>query len=447
MSPANPSAPTANDKLEARLKEWTSPEGKPIETAKAKEDYRARAQRFADVVRLKQPDRVPVFCTCGGFVATYAGVSHADMFYDYDKAVKALNKMHEDFDLDYQVASNFLPGKVYDRLGYQIYRWPGGALPKEVPFQCVEAEYMKADEYDALAADPEGFCMRVYMPRVFSALTGFQFLPTFFGSTEIPLVPFMLAPVGLVPPVREAFQAYLDAGEEVAKWLAASGQAAALALGKKGLPATAGGFTKAPFDFVGDTLRGTKGVMLDMYRQPGKLLAALDRLVPMAIEMAVSSANASKNPFMLIPLHKGADGFMSDANFRKFYWPTLKATLLGMIEEGVVPFLFVEGGYNQRLDAIAESGLPPGTTVWMFDHTDMAAAKKKFGSWACIGGNVPVSLFKAGTPKDMDEAVKKLMDIAAPGGGYFVTPGAVLDDASVENVRAYLDAAHKHGAY
>jgi uroporphyrinogen-III decarboxylase len=448
MSTATPpSTMTPDQKFEARLERWKSTEGKSIETAKAQEAYRARCQRFIDTVHLKQPDRVPVFCSFGGFVADHAGVTHGDMFYDYDKAVKAVIKANTDFDLDYQASSNCLPGKVYDRLGYQLYRWPGAALPNETPFQCVEKEYMRADEYDALIADPEGWCMRAYMPRVFSALAGFQFLPTFFGSTEIPLVPFMFASTGLVPAVREALQAVLDAGQATAEWLAATGKAAAFCQGKLGLPATAGGFTKAPFDFIGDTLRGTKGVMLDMYRQPDKLLAAVDRLVPMAVEMAVSSANNSGNPFILIPLHKGADGFMSDANFRKFYWPSFKAMMLGMIEQGVVPFLFVEGGYNQRLDVIAESGLPAGKTVWMFDHTDMVAAKKKFGSWACIGGNVPASMFKAAAPKDVDEAVKKLMDTVAPGGGYFLAPGAGLDDANPENIRAYLAAGHKYGVY
>jgi uroporphyrinogen-III decarboxylase len=218
-------------------------------------------------------------------------------------------------------------------------------------------------------------------------------------------------------------------------------------LGKLGLPGTAGGFTKAPFDYLGDSLRGTRGIMMDLHRHPAQVLAAVERLVPLAIDMGVNAANGSGNPFALIPLHKGADGFVSNADFQKFYWPTLKAVLLGLIQEGVVPFLFVEGGYNQRLDIIAESGLPAGKTMWLFDQTDMAAAKKKFGTWACIGGNVPASLFKAGTPQQMDAYVKKLMDTCAPGGGYFISPGAVIDQANADNVHAYLKAAKAYGVY
>ena len=94
--------------------------------------------------------------------------------------------------------------------------------------------------------------------------------------------------------------------------------------------------------------------MLDMYRQPKKILAAMDRLVPIAIDQGVRGAHGANNPFVFIPLHKGADGFMSNDGFKKFYWPTLKAVLLGLIEAGTVPYLFVEGGYNQRLDIITD---------------------------------------------------------------------------------------------
>jgi hypothetical protein len=446
MLPENWNRLAPDERFEARFAEWLSTEGKSFATPEVAHNYQLRAQRLKDVIQLKKPDLVPCLLTAGGLIAQYAGVTHGEMFYDYDKAIQVTIKFHQDFDLDYPAAGNFLPGKVFDLLDYKLYRWPGRNLSENLPFQCLEGEYMGPDEYDALIADPEGFCMRTYMPRVCGALAGWQMLPTFFSTVELPIVPFMMAAVGM-PPVQEAFQAFLEAGRATLEWLGASAQIGAVTLGEMGLPGIAGGFSKAPFDFIGDTLRGTRGVMLDMYRRPDKLLAACDRLVPIAIQMAVDSANAAQNPMILVPLHKGADGFMSNADFAKFYWPSFKAMLLGLIEEGVVPFSFVEGSYNQRLDIIAESGLPAGTTMWMFDQTDMEAVKEKFGSWACFGGNVPASLFKAGTPQEMEEHVKNLIATVGQDGGYFVTPGAVVDDATPENVHAYLRAGREYGVY
>ena len=87
---------------------------------------------------------------------------------------------------------------------------------------------------------------------------------------------------------------------------------------------------------------------------------------------------------------------MSDADFRTFYWPTLKAVMKGLIEQGIVPAMFAQGSYNKRLEVIADDELPAGSVMWMFDQTDMAAAKRALGGYACIAGNVPTALLALG---------------------------------------------------
>jgi len=139
-----------------------------------------------------------------------------------------------------------------------------------------------------------------------------------------------------------------------------------------GYPSFTGGFTKAPFDVIGDTLRGTRGVLMDIYRHPDELIEACERLIPFMIKAGVNSCNASGHLMPLIPLHKGADGFMSDDQFKTFYWPTLRKLIIGLVNEGIVPILFAEGSYNQRLEVISD--LPKGKVIWWFDLTDMKKA-------------------------------------------------------------------------
>jgi len=43
---------------------------------------------------------------------------------------------------------------------------------------------------------------------------------------------------------------------------------------------------------------------------------------------------------------------MSDKHFQTFRWPTLKKVIMGLINEGFVPLLFADGGYNSRLEVI-----------------------------------------------------------------------------------------------
>jgi uroporphyrinogen-III decarboxylase len=212
-----------------------------------------------------------------------------------------------------------------------------------------------------------------------------------------------------------------------------------------GFPAVLGGFTKAPFDVIGDTLRGTKGIMLDIYRQPDKLIKAMEALTPLMIKMGVGSAQATGHPLMFIPLHKGADGFLSDEQFKKFYWPTLKEVILGLIEGGCVPFPAAEGFWNTRLKVIQD--VPKGKTLWMIDQSDMADVKKTLGKNACLLGNVPSALLDLGTPQEVKDYVKKLIDVAGKDGGLIVQNGAFFDEAKPENVKAMVDFAKEYGVY
>jgi uroporphyrinogen-III decarboxylase len=186
---------------------------------------------------------------------------------------------------------------------------------------------------------------------------------------------------------------------------------------------------------------------MDKRRQPDKLVAACERLVSIAVRMGVETATGANNPFVFIPLHKGTDEFMSPADFKRFYWPTFKSLLLGLIEEGLVPFSFVEGAYNQRLDIIVDPDIPAGSTYWSFDRTDMWQVKQRLGGWAAFGGNVSASLLYACTPGEVETYVKKLIDEVAVDGGFALGTGVVVDHAKPENLHAMFDTCRKYGVY
>jgi len=444
--PKNWNKMSLKEKQAARLQAWSSPE-MAFATPEAEKGHKQRAQMLIDVIQLKKPERVPVIPWWGVYPAHYAGVTVQEIMYDYEKLGETFRKFNADFLPDALVSCALIgPGKTFEILDVKNYRWPGHGTPVDTSYQCVEGEYMTADDYDALITDPSNFFMRTYLPRIFGALEPWGMLGPWTDILELPFVGLSLIPAG-IPPVQQAFQAFLQAGQVTLEWISAVGPIDGASIAGLGLPDTVGGFTKAPFDILGDTLRGTRGIMLDMYRQPDKLIAAMERLVPIAIEMAVRNATAKSNPMVFIPLHKGADGFMSNKDYKKFYWPTLKAVLLGLIEAGMVPYLFAEGGYNQRLDIITDPDIPAGHTVWSFDHSDMKEVKKKLGGWAAFCGNVPASLLKAGTPQAVSDCVKKLIDDVAGDGGYILANGAVLDDSTPENVHAMIDTGKEYGKY
>ena len=212
-----------------------------------------------------------------------------------------------------------------------------------------------------------------------------------------------------------------------------------------GFSSFTGGTTLNSFDLISDMLRGMKGSMLDVFRQPEKLLETMDILLPTLIEMAVFGAKRTKNPRVYIPLHRGADGFMSPEQFEKYYWPHLKQLFLALIEEGLTPCPFMEGSWNSRLEYLKE--VPKGKILAHFDATDVFKAKELLGDRICIQGNVPLTLLQVGTPQQVKDYCKRLIDVVGEGGGLVMDGGGALDDADPELVKTMIEFTKEYGVY
>ena len=432
----------AVQKQNQRFDTWLSGEGIPFTDDEATAAFRERASLIKDAIQLeKPPSRIPICPSAGFFPVQYAGVSMYDAMYDYGVLAQAWEKYCHDFTPDaYNAPTSIVPGKPLDILGFKLCKWPGRGVSKQQEYQYVEKEYMKAEEYQDLIDDPTGYFMSTYFPRIFGSLKPLEKMPLFPPVNEIPCIPPALIPFG-TEEIQGAFKSLMEAGQETTRWLSAVRRLNGSIMGK-GYPGFSGGFTKAPFDVIGDTLRGTIGIMMDIYRHPEELMEACERLTPFMVKSGVASCKAAGHIMPFIPLHKGADGFMSDEQFQTFYWPTLRKLIIGLVNEGCVPQLFAEGGYNQRLETICD--VPKGKTVWWFDLTDMERAKKTVGQVACIAGNVPLSLLCTSTADDVKAYCRNLMDVAGRDGGFIFSTGAGMQGAKVENVRAMIDFAKRY---
>jgi uroporphyrinogen-III decarboxylase len=54
---------------------------------------------------------------------------------------------------------------------------------------------------------------------------------------------------------------------------------------------------------------------------------------------------------------------------------------------------------------------------------------------------------KLGTPQDVTDYCKKLIDTAGKGGGFIMNNGAFFDEAKPENVKAMVDVTKEYGVY
>jgi hypothetical protein len=438
--PENWNALTAEQKRALRLDAWVGGDGQQFDTLEAKAQYTERAKRLRDALELKTPDRVPVAGLGGAFVYRRMGIPQKATMYDgWQEAAQAVIKFQQDFQPDSSAMTFMMSGASMELLGQTNMKWAGFSLPDDVQYQYLEQEYMKASEYDHFLTDPSDFVLRCFLPQMFTALKGLQKLPHF-GSEGIQQGVRILAQF-LDPEVQVALGT-LKRAAELSITPGKVMMETANSITAMGYPRLFSGFGTAPFDVVGDQLRGTRGILTDLYRCPDKVLRACDKVLDL---IPVPEIPMGQPPVIMIPLHKGDDTHISLKQFEKFYWPTFKQLLLNMIDDGLIPAPFAEGVYNQRLNHLTE--LPEGSVLWFFDRTDMHKAKDVLGGHSCIMGNVPITLIATGSPEQVKACCKDLIDYVGKGGGYILCSGTQLDDAKEETVRAMIDFTKQYGVY
>src|SRR5574338_1538351 len=262
VKPANWNKLTPEEKKKMRMDHWEQAEGVQFVSPEAEKNYRERAKRLRACYDLSYPDRPVADVGAAEYAMRRAGLDGIDMLYHHEKTVEPLIQFHDEFQPDVAGMSFPYPGTVFEILDLKTYQWSGHPLPNNQVIQMVEKEYMTADEYPAFTADPTGWFMKNYMGRMFGSLGALAMLPDFARINEIVDVIGMVVPFGM-PPVQEALKTLMRAGEEMFKVFGAIGS---MNLAGRGFPSMAAGFGKVPFDFLGDTLRGTKRIMMDMYR-------------------------------------------------------------------------------------------------------------------------------------------------------------------------------------
>jgi hypothetical protein len=406
--------------------------------------YAERSKRIWDAAVLKQPDRIPVSMTAGYLLAEYGGITHQELQDDHERSQEILERFACEFEPD-SVTGVLTPGPSL-ALGDRMTAWPGHGLPASGSFQFVEGEFMKADDYEAFLKDPSDWAIRTYLPRAFKEFEGLRTLPPIgmwvFGFYNLENIHFYTNPV--VRAAGRAFAKAIEIAIEDGERMAESERRMA-ALGFPP-PFFFGPHAAAPFDFMSDTMRGMRGIMLDMLREPDLLLAAEERVSGIMLEHLVMSCEATGFKLAGFPLHRGSDGFMSLTQFEKFYWPQLKNMFLKLIDHGITPFAFFEGAWDQRLEYLRE--LPTGKVIGWFQKSDIFKVKEVVGDTMCIVGGLPNSLLAGGTVSEVREYTHKLCEVVGKNGGYIMSTGVgELEGSKLELVRAWVDATREFGTY
>jgi uroporphyrinogen-III decarboxylase len=402
--------------------------------------YHEREKRFIDAVQLRIPDRVPTSVHLSYFPARFTGITYKDSYYDFPKWKEAYVKTALWLQPDRCEYFPTQSGRVMEALDAKTSVWPGHGIGVNSSHQWVEGEYMKAEEYDLYLNDQSDFNIRYLLPRSYGFLEPLTKLPPL-ESIQMMLPFHVLA----TPEFASMMEKLARIAREAVEW-----QKHVMdmftALNECGFPgrtALAGG--GVPYDMISDFLRGMRGAMLDMYRCPDKLMAAIEKMSQQTLKRIAMGPKVTEFTTAFIALHRGADGFMSLKQFEHFYWPYLMKLVNALVEAGYTPEIFFEGDYTQRLEYLRE--LPKGKVIARFDRSDMAKAKEILGGHVCISGNVPASLLQTSDVAGVKKYCKWLIDVVGKDGGFIMGPGSVVDEVKPENLKAMVDFTREYGQY
>lgn len=380
--------------------------------------YAQRLHRYVTAMRNGKPDRVPLRPFAAEFTATYAGYTAQQVTHDYNQAFEAVIRTCAGFDWDAAV-----PNMVYVWTGLtqaanlRYYATPGIDVGPEIGFQYREPEqdnaWMRREEYDELIDDPVGFLYRKWLPRV---------------SADFELGPYRqnLALVKSTWAMANYFNAF---GAQVERMRTETGTPSAIC-----------GMLKAPLDVLGDKFRGYVGLAFDLME------AACRALMPHLAHIALTGLDPARLAPIPIWMHRGCVPFISRDHFSSIYWPTLKPIVEAIWARGNQTLFYAEGKWDAHLDAFAE--LPEGSIIFHIDRSDYRLVQEKLGGRFCLSGGVPNALLAFGTPQQVKDHCRILIDTCASGGGFIMDASAILqNDATVENVRAMTDYTREYGQY
>jgi len=390
--------------------------------------YAERMRRYVTALRNEKPDKIPIRPFVAEFVAKYAGFTCQEVTHDYQKAFDAVVTCASDFDWDAVVANMvYVWTGMTQSIGIKYYATPGIEVPANTGFQYVEPPeddaFMKADEYDQLIDDPTAFLYNVWLPRVSTDVSAMDETTSFRNNLS-----------------------FVRGGMAMLSYFTAFGPQCERLATECGMPSAIAGIFKAPFDILADKLRGWIGLTMDLFERPEKVLAACEALMPHLLHVAATTADPAKKVPIGFWMHRGCVPFISPQQFDHFYWPTLKPIIEELWSRGHQVMFYAEGDWKAHLDRFAE--LPERSIIYHVDHADIFEVHRVLGEKFCLSGGIPNWLLSFGTPDQVRDRCKQVIDGVARDGGYIMDASAIVqNDAKVENMRALTDFTREYGVY
>lgn len=365
-------------------------------------------ERIQAAIKLQPVDRVPVAPKIDtSFAARSHGVKLAAVVRDSNLGQCILEQTFDDFggcDVALQAGMTDLG---LSTLGI-VTRLPGYHLADDELWQLEEQEIMRVEDYDFIIQNG----WNAYITMAYGRLV----------EKGMPVPVENLA--------NRMSEIHTQEMKDMATWEA------------KGVPTLFGFGPFLPLEGFRFT-RSLEALIFDLFRRPEKFIAAanvcLDEQIPLGIKNFNGVKRTKKWGYISYQIGQTTGALLSPHLFKKFYWPFEKRLINALVDAGITPWLHCDSNWTPYLEYFLE--LPKGKVVLDLDGlTDIFKAKEILKGHMCISGDVPAAMLKLGTPEEVSQYCKQLIDVIGEDNGFILSSGcSVPVDAKPENVEALVE--------
>ncbi len=367
--------------------------------------YQERLNRVTKALNLEPVDCIPSLYMATAFSPRYMGMTQAEFCTNPDGAVDVtIAAMERLGDVD---GINLMPSGYHpinlSHIWLSKVLIPGQDLPEDALWQVVEKEILSVEDYDFI------------IDKGWEALK----------EKTIPVVVDM-----------NMNKAHWD-------WVLSSFSGVVPKFRKAGYVVAVCGITTVPFELLCGG-RSMPKFFLDLYRIPDKVKAAMDVMLPAMIEQGIMASKLGGGPTVWVGGWRTASALLAPKIWDKLVFPYYHEIVLKLADNGITSVLHWDQDWTRDLGRLLE--LPAKKFALNPDGmTDIRKAKEILRDHAAIIGDVPSSLFAAGTPEDIRDYVRDLVRDVGPDG-LILCPGC---DAPIntkpENMEAFVSASREFG--
>ncbi len=389
---------------------------------KIKNIQKERNQLFNDFYNNITPKRLPVSFGMHAFItAEIKNIDLKDMQFNYGLLGDVAEEVSQMFYSDmcpYRpigMASR-LPG-CYQAIESQSFRMGDNGF-----MQHPDVVGMLEDEYDELIKDPYACILEKVLPRQHKALAATNGIKHSIALDQMAREDARQRAISMpfITALTDKFGYY------------------------QGPPRGSGGFSAAPYDFLGDQLRSFSGISKDIRRNRSKVAEACEALLPLVFRLGLPDSPHPEGSVGM-PLHMPT--FMREKDFAEVWLPTFKRQVEQFAARGARLSAFCEDDWMRYLDYLQDL---PAASVLKFEYGNPKLIKEKLGNKMIITGLFPVLLMRTGTKQQIIDKAKEILDIMMPGCGYlmeFDKAPLSIRDLNMDNFNALTEFLRDYAVY